>query len=509
MKKGVVSSLALLTLVLSVGTWGCREVFAADQAVITCSEFASTLRHGSYPFRSLMQSFSATFTGASSQSIRYLAVKPSAGLTTYPTVVFFNGTSQITPDWPAEMLVSPGAALCNHAALVFFDYPGVGGTTYPGEAAFTFDKVAETVYDLLASLKSSGALTIGQVDPAGWSLGTAAALKFGTLAAHNESFRKSGMSIGAFFLIGVKAGGDIHSSTTVSPLSCGKGAQDAMQSQAPLPEAGTGITYYPAIGNQAMCATSVLDQLLVKADYEAALQIKNEFAKLTFPYVESGSQQAPYGTGDPATVCAATISGLEVEALCNIAADKPVETACDASASSLCATTLALFDANREERPYIDNISYDDYYGERAMIFHFDYATCSSASTTAWQSTGCQFNPHQTGNQLYEPQLVVDGSPCITVQTVSENAAPVVQSCPGISRAPFAGVKFYVWNGQQDLLIRNDYGKALCNWLADNNFPCTYHSFANAGHAVLFTYASTLYQEMATALASSDGAARQ
>jgi hypothetical protein len=198
-----------------------------------------------------------------------------------------------------------------------------------------------------------------------------------------------------------------------------------------------------------------------------------------------------------------------VEALCNLAADKPVETACDASASSLCAATLALLDANREESPYIDNISYEDYYGERAMIFHFDYSTCSSASATAWQSTGCQFNPHQTGNQLYNPQLVVDGSPCITVQTVSENAAPVVQSCPGISRAPFSGVKFYIWNGQQDLLIRNDYGKALCSWLADHNFPCAYHSFANAGHAVLFTYASTLYQEMATALASSDGAARR
>jgi pimeloyl-ACP methyl ester carboxylesterase len=508
MRRGVVSSLAFFTLVLSVGTWGCRNGFAADQAVITCSEFASTLRHGAFPFRTLMQSSSATFTGTGSRSIRYLAVKPSPGLTTYPTVVFFNGTSQVAPDWPAEMLVSSNAALCNHAALVFFDYPGIGGTAYPGATAFTFDKVAETVYDLLASLKSSGALAIKQVDPAGWSLGTASAVKFGTLAAHNVSFKNSGMSIGTFFLIAVKPGGDIHSSTTVTPLPCASGTRIAEPAPEPEPEART--TYYPAVGNQAMCATSVLDQLLVRADYAAALTIKNEFAKLTFPYVDTGKQQAPYGTGAPATICAATVSGLEVESLCNLATDQPIETACDASAaSSLCNTTLALLDANREESPYLDDISYDDYFSERAMIFHFDYATCSSASSTAWQSTGCQFNPNQTGNQLYNAQLIVDGSPCLTVQTTSENAAPTIQSCPGLSHAPFSGVKFYVWNGQEDLLVRNDYGKALCTWLTNNHFPCTYHSFANAGHGVLFTYATTIFQEMATALASSAHAAQQ
>jgi pimeloyl-ACP methyl ester carboxylesterase len=446
-----------------------------------------------------MQSSSATFTGGNSESIRYLAVKPSPGLTTYPTIVFFNGTSQISPDWPTGMLVSSGSALCNHAALVFFDYPGVGGTPYPGDGVFTFDKVSETVYDLLASLKSSGALAVKQVDLAGWSLGTAAAIKFGVLAAHNSNFRNSGMSVGAFFLIAVKAGGDIRSSTTVTPLSCSSAVQTEAQALAPESK----VTYYPATGNQAMCATAVLDQLLVKADYEAAVKLKGEFAALTFPYVDAGSPQAPYDTGDPATVCAATINGLAVDALCNLSTDQPIETSCAASATSVCDATLTLLGANRAESPYLDDISYADYSGERSMIFHFDYASCSSASSTAWQSTGCQFNTHQTGNALYSEQLVVDGSPCLSVQTVSENAAPTIQSCPGLSHVSLSGVKFFIWNGQEDLLIRNDYGRVLCSWLSNNHLPCTYHSFNNAGHAVLYTDASAIYQELVAALASS------
>ena len=50
------------------------------------------------------------FTASTGQSIRYLAVKPGAGAgANYPTVVFFNGTSQLTPDWPAGMLASSGS----------------------------------------------------------------------------------------------------------------------------------------------------------------------------------------------------------------------------------------------------------------------------------------------------------------------------------------------------------------------------------------------------------------
>jgi pimeloyl-ACP methyl ester carboxylesterase len=541
MKRGVGSSSALFTLVLFIGSWGCHSGIAAQlqlvdagasvptstfssagpaatgEGVISCSQFSSSLRRGTFPFRSLMQQFSAIYTGANSLSIRYLAVQPSHAATPYPTVVFFNGTSQIAPDWPAQLLVATSSALCNHAALVFFDYPGIGGTAYAGDTAFTFDNVSATVYDLLAALSSSHALKVGVVDPAGWSLGTASAIKFGVLAAHNQSFKASGMSIGSFLLIAANSGGDLHSSTTVTPATCGTIKAGAAAAVGTEPAANganaaniadianAALTYFPAIGNQAMCATSVLDQLLVETTYVAGRDIKAEFARLTFPYqfeVPAGQQQSPYGAGNPPTVCATTLSGPAVAALCNLQTATPIESQCAASATSECSNTLALLEANREQSPYLDDIAYDVYFGEREMSFSFAYASCSSASATSWQSTNCQFNPHQTGAPLYRPQLIVDGSPCQTVQTTSANASPTIVGCPGLTGA-VKGAKFYVWNGEEDLLIRPDYGQVLCTWLTNHDFPCTYNTFPNAGHAVLFTYATTMYRQLAAAIAAS------
>jgi len=98
MRRGV-SSLLVLTLILSVTAWGCRSSVAtkpelgkiggvrsrpaarkpgasASQGVITCSEFASALRTGTYPFRTLIQSSSSIYPRSDNQSIRYLAVQP-------------------------------------------------------------------------------------------------------------------------------------------------------------------------------------------------------------------------------------------------------------------------------------------------------------------------------------------------------------------------------------------------------------------------------------------------
>ncbi len=468
---------------------------------VPCAVFAAALRTGDHPFRTLMRDSSSTYTNDSNgQTVRFLAVRPgTTSAAGNPTVVFFDGTSQITPDWPVDMLVSSSGSLCDHAALVFFDYPGIGETTYPGNTSFTFDAMSDDVYHLLANLDASGDFEIGEVDPLGWSLGTASAIKFATLAASNQAFKTSGMSIGKLFLIAVKAGGDLNSSPPASPSSCAEAARAT-------PTSADDTTYYPAVGHQAMCATSVLGQLLEKAHYEGGVKLKTAFGALTFPYVDTvpvGQVQTPYGSGDPATICAATVGDFEVKSLCNLESGHSIETACDADSTSECTTAIALFKSNREEPPYFNNLAYDTFYGERQMIFHFDYGSCSSASTTAWQSTGCQFNPNQTGDKLYDSALVVDGSPCLSVVTTSENASPTIPGCPGLSNAPFSGVKFYVWNGEEDLLIRHDYGEVLCTWLSSNNFPCAYHSFANAGHAVLFTWASEMYTELDAALAIS------
>lgn len=527
-RSSFTAAAAALVLALSVApamavpaaATAAQEAMAAAPAapsagVVTCAAFASTLRHGSDPFRTLMQTSSAISTAANQQSIRYLAVRPSAAAAGYPTVVFFNGSSQVTPDWPAAMLVSASGALCNHAALVFFDYPGVGGTGYPGNDAFTYDQVAADVYGLLASLKAGGALDVTRVDLAGWSLGTEAALKFAVLAAGNRSFKASGMSLGSLFLIAPKTGGDLESSTAPTPQPCGTAgaapaAALAQSVQEPPPGAGrAAATFYPATGNQAMCATAILDQLQVQADYDEGLELGGAFTGLLFPYAyeaPAGSVQTAYGAGNPPTVCAATVSGAALSALCNLAAGRPIETQCRADATSACAATLALLAANREQQPYAPGLPYDAFYGERAMLFHFDYASCSSASATAWQSTGCTFNPHQTGDPRYDPDMVVDGSPCLTEQTVSADASPTIQGCPGLAGAALAQVRFYVWNGQEDLVIRHDYGQALCTWLARNGHACTYRAFANAGHGVLYSDAATLYAQLVAALAATPAA---
>jgi pimeloyl-ACP methyl ester carboxylesterase len=480
---------------------------ASASGVITCSAFASALRHGTDPFLALAQTSSAVFTAANQLGVRYLAVKPSPGAgATYPTVVFFEGSSQVMPDWPAGMLVSASGALCNHAGLVFFDYPGIGGTAYPGNSAFTYDQVSEAVYGLLADLNSSGALKVTRIDPAGWSLGTEAALKFAVLAARNRAFKASGMSIGNLFLIAPKTGGDLQSAAATTPQSCGSVPGEAEDAAAAPAAERAASTFYPATGSQAMCATSILDQGLVQADYDAGEELGDIFTRLLFPVVDltpAASAQAPYGPGSPPSVCAATVSGATVQALCNLAAAQPLETQCEANPNSACAATLTLLAANREEAPYFPNLSYDEFYGQRSMIFHYDYASCTGAAPAAWRSTGCEINQNQTGSPLYDPAMVVDGSPCLTVQTVSANAAPTIQGCPGLESVPLKTSRFYVWTGQEDLIIRHDYGQALCTWLSSNGYSCTYRTVANAGHGVLYSAAGTLYSQLVAAFAAS------
>jgi hypothetical protein len=171
--------------------------------------------------------------------------------------------------------------------------------------------------------------------------------------------------------------------------------------------------------------------------------------------------QASYGPGSQPSICAATVSGATVQALCNVAASQAIETQCAASPNPVCATTLALLAANHPASPYSPGLLYEEFDGQRAIIFHYNYASCSSASTSAWESTGCENNLNQTASALYDPAMVIDGSPCLTVQTVS--AARTVESCPGES-PQLKKAKFYVWAGLEDLVIRHDYGQALCTW---------------------------------------------
>ena len=141
---------------------------AAGTGIVSCATFAAALRDATQksPFLTAMQNYSSIYqNSANGQKIRFLAVRPTnANGGNYETLVFFNGTSQITPDWPVGMLVNSATALCDNSALVFSDYPGIGETAQPAETDFTFDNISSNVYSLLTNLNDTHGFNIKAVD---------------------------------------------------------------------------------------------------------------------------------------------------------------------------------------------------------------------------------------------------------------------------------------------------------------------------------------------------------
>jgi pimeloyl-ACP methyl ester carboxylesterase len=476
---------------------------ADGTGIVTCSAFVSAITNTAEaaPFRKLMETSSNTYYNiANGQFIRFLAVKPT-NPAPYETLVFFNGTSQITPDWPVAMLTNSNGSLCTDSALIFADYPGIGGTVNPAKAEFTFDNISNNVYHLLANLTAYQGFSIQSVNPIGWSLGSLAALKFASLASVNQEFANSGMSIHNLFLIATKPGGDYNSGAAQNPSSC----STTGPIPGPQPRMIGSTAYYTATGGAAMCVTAVLNQLGSDgSDWDSSTSLKSSLVGVMFPYTytSSGQSQGPYGTGNPRTVCADTITNNEVTALCNLEVNQSITTSCSASSSSACSTTLALYKANREGYPYIENISFDQFDRQRSINFTFDYGYCRGAATDSWTSTGCLFNPTQTSNSLYSAPLIVNGSPCTASVSNGPNYAPLVNSCPALPNSAFD--KMYIFNAQEDLFIRNDYGKALCAWFNypynPNNLKCVLTTYQNSGHGVMYDQPVAIFNKILAAL---------
>jgi pimeloyl-ACP methyl ester carboxylesterase len=486
----------LCVLSLSAGL-ALAPTAASAAGTVSCATFAAALRDTTQasPFLTVMQSYSSTYTNsANGQTFRFLAVQPtSTNSGNYETLVFFNGTSQITPDWPVGMIVGGSNALCDNKALVFTDYPGIGETAQPADTDFTFDNISFNVYNLLAYLNGSQGFNIKSIDPMGWSLGTEAALKFTALATSNSAFAGHGMRINKLFLIATKPGGDLDSAGAIPPSSC----------SSPAPSPAPGAPYYNATGNQAMCVTSILDELVqldTPLKWAAAVSLKNSLVSVLFPYFQlSGAGQSPYGPGNPGGICAATVSTTDpkVTSMCNLQNGQAVTSACDGSDAS-CLATKAVFEANRSARPFLDNISYRQFSGQRRLNFTFDYGACSGSSSSGWSSLGCTFNPSQVTNSLYNSALVVDGAPCNTIETTSDASSPVVLNCPQFATR-FGGV--YIFNGAEDMFVRHDYGNALCNWFnSTGTAPCTVTTYNNAGHGVQYVYPGQIYSAISGAL---------
>ena len=142
-------------------------------------------------------------------------------------------------------------------------------------------------------------------------------------------------------------------------------------------------------------------------------------------------------------------------------------------------------------------LTYAQFAAQRRLNFTYDYGNCREASTTSWTSRNCAFNPSQTSNSLYNSALVVNGSPCTTIETAPDGP-PYVVDCPQFA-ARLGGV--VIFNGEEDMFIRHDYANALCDWFnRTGTAPCSVNTYPNAGHGVPFNYGSSIFNGINGAL---------
>ncbi|WP_298773075.1 hypothetical protein [uncultured Shewanella sp.] len=93
---------------------------------------------------------------------------------TAETIIFFNGLSQVIPDWPPLLI----ELLVGKYNLLFMDYPGIGGTHPFQDKDFNFLNIANNINKILDSFPDKYTnIVANRVHFVAWSLGTLVALK--------------------------------------------------------------------------------------------------------------------------------------------------------------------------------------------------------------------------------------------------------------------------------------------------------------------------------------------
>ncbi len=208
---GLFSLAVVLSMMLTAcggGSGGSSST--ASQKPIACSELTD-LRD----LAPKLQSFTNQRTG---DTVDYLVMGDAA--MSDDVIVMFNGTGEIVPDWPLQMItnakyspniVSSDAydplqdgplSICHDYRLVMFDYPGVGSSPLLGNV--TLDDISNDADAMLNEIGRRYHVPTDKVDPLGWSLGSVAALKYAFVAPNSNPERK----IGNLILIATKPGGN-------------------------------------------------------------------------------------------------------------------------------------------------------------------------------------------------------------------------------------------------------------------------------------------------------------
>lgn len=374
---------------------------------------------------------------ATGDTLEYLVV--GDGAKSSDVLVYFPGTGQIIPGWPAELFTngtySPkivgtmgyrksqdgSVSLCHDYRLVFFDYPGVGrspATTY------TRDDVASDVDAMLQEIARRYGISTGRVDPIGWSLGTGNALKYAFLSPVSRPTR----TIHDVVLYSAHGGG--------SEQAGGSGSATCVQQ----------------LFSASTSASGGIDT-----------QIKEDLTELIFPFKGQTAKQNGTNSG-----CTATISGSSVTLSVT-----PVCTASNGCTSYIDAYLLAAETPPWHHTKGIDKGVYDQ---ERAQSEDYDVAYCATALP--------KFTSGNCSAYGTIAQSVTNGGVCKT-DTSSSNE-PVSVAC---DKLVISG-KVTLLDGFEDLLVQWTYDKALADGLdAAKRGIATYRIYpGRAGHGLLIQY---------------------
>lgn len=352
-------------------------------------------------------------------------------------LVFFNGTGQILPDWPIQMLTnstySPAivdtvgykasedgpVSLCHDYHLLLFDYPGVGEDRLH-QKQVTKDQVANDVDAMLQDASTRYGISTQVVDPVGWSLGTTDALKFSLLSPK----ARPGRAIRNIVLIATDPGG------YTTPAGYGTG---------------------PASPDEGACIGTMFGALKTASSSRLKLQLSDLLTKLVFPYV--GQTARDNGTRSR---CTATVLDNQVEL--------SVTPSC--TVANNCKAFVINSLLNRATLPWFltHGVNHALYLQQRAQGNDWAVDYCGAAGP-AFASIDCE----SYGAVL---QSVTNGGVCRTNTSLINH--PVAIRCADLH---FTG-RIGVLNGYEDLYVQWTYGKALVDA----------YNRKRPGSAVLLTY---------------------
>jgi pimeloyl-ACP methyl ester carboxylesterase len=411
--------------------------------------------------RDLGQSLNLFTNIRTADQIEYVVV--GDGKVSDDLIVMFNGTEGILPDWPIQMITNGAASpkivktqaydpledgpisLCRDYRLVLFDYPGVGQSPLSGNV--TFDRTANDVDAMLTSIGKLYHLQTNSIVAAGWSLGTAYALKYAFVAPKVNPAR----IIRDLVLIATKPGGNT----------------DAFVD-----------------GNQGPCVSTIFnfrkDNPNISTSFKKELQMTG--FDLLFPYLG----EPPYN--GPTIDCTATINSTRQTVKLNVVPICP--------SGSECQKNEAVQAANRLAWPWSLTQGVDQNLFSQQRELDADYSLCYCATASSdFTSVDCSCSgsaPEMSSS---------NGGVCQTVSTgATQPNAPISTSCVELHTGPIT-----VINGPEDLYIQHTYGEELVTayqqiYGPDRASIVTYPGVDGAGHGVLLMHPMWTQQQIYDAI---------